>query len=474
MKFQKNFLWGGACAANQCEGAWNEDGKGLSITDTLSSDEYLDQNLSLEIREGKFYPCHQAIDFYHRYKEDIKMLADMGLKVFRMSIAWPRIYPNGDDETPNELGLKHYEDVFKECRKYGIEPMVTLCHNDMPLNLLKKYGGWRNRKLIYFFERYAITCFERYKHLVKYWITFNQLNFNLQKGFLLQTCGIAAKPEENIRQLQYQAVHYQLVASAKAVKKCLEIVDGGLINGMVDGNPSYPRNCSPEEMINAMCDARNILYAFTEVMCRGEYPYYFFKELEKQNIKIEAIEDDFISLKEGVGNYLPITYYGSRIASYLGREFNYFDEDFLKKHTNNYLVTSDSPSGEDDWVGVRYTLNDLYLRYKLPLFIVENGMSKREVLLNDTVNDTYRIEYLKNHILYMKEAVADGVELIGYCWWAPIDLVSQSKGEMEKRYGMVFVDLDNQGKGTGKRYLKKSYHWYKKVIASNGEDLSTE
>lgn len=472
MGFKKDFLWGGACAANQCEGAWNEDGKGLSITDTLSENEYLDSEVTLEVSADKYYPCHNAINFYHNYKEDIKLLADMGFKVFRISIAWPRIYPNGDDDTPNELGLKHYEEVFKECHKYGIKPLVTLCHNDMPLALLKKYGGWRNRKLIDFYEKYAVTCFERYKGLVKYWITFNQLNFNLQKGFLLQTCGIVAEEGENIKQLQYQAAHYQLVASAKATKKCLEIVENSFINGMVDGNPSYPRNCSPEEMINAMCDARNILYAFTEVMCKGEYPYYFFRELKNQNITIDVCDDDLLSLKNGVGNYLPITYYGSRIAAYLGREFNYFENDFCERHTNKYLITSDSPSGEDDWIGARYTLNDLYLRYNLPIFIVENGMSKREELVNGTVDDSYRIDYLRNHLTEMKKAVEyDGVDLLGFCWWAPIDLVSQSKGEMEKRYGMVYVDLDNKGNGTGKRYPKKSYYWYKKVISSNGEDL---
>lgn len=471
MKFKEGFLWGGAMAANQCEGAWNEDGKGLSITDTLSENEYLDKELTLEVSDDKYYPCHKAIDFYHTYKEDIKLLAECGFKTLRMSIAWPRIYPNGDDEKPNELGLKHYDDVFAECKKYGIKPLVTLCHNDMPLNLLKKYGGWRSRKTIDCFVKYAQTCFERYKDSVKYWITFNQLNFNLQKGFLLQTCGIVAEPGENQRQLQYQAMHYQMVASARACRICLQTIKDGYINGMVDGNPSYPKNCSPEEMINAMCDARNILYAFTEVMCKGEYPYYFFKELDEQNIKIDVTNQDLIDLKQGVGNYLPITYYGSRIASELGREFNYFEEAYLEKHSNPYLVTALSPSGEDDWIGIRYTLNDLYLRYGLPLFIVENGMCNREKLVNQTVEDDYRIDYMRQHFIYMKQAVEDGVDLLGYCWWSPIDLVSQSKGEMEKRYGLIYVDYDNHGNGTGKRYPKKSYYWYKDVISSNGENL---
>ncbi len=471
MGFKEGFLWGGAMAANQCEGAWDEDGKGLSITDTLSEDEYLDKELTLEVSDGKYYPCHKAIDFYHTYKEDIKLLADCGFKTLRMSIAWPRIFPNGDDESPNELGLKHYDEVFAECRKYGIEPLVTLCHNDMPLNLLKKYGGWRSRKTIDCFVRYAEVCFERYKGTVKYWITFNQLNFNLQKGFLLQTCGIVAEPHENQRQLQYQAMHYQMVASARACKRCLEIIDDAYINGMVDGNPSYPRNCSPEEMINAMCDARNILYAFTEVMCKGEYPYYFFKELDDQNIEIDVSSQDLKDLKEGTGNYLPITYYGSRIASELGREFNYFEDAYLNEHSNPYLVTATSPSGEDDWIGIRYTLNDLYLRYHLPMFIVENGISSREKLINETVEDDYRIDFMRQHFIYMKQAVEEGVDLLGYCWWSPIDLVSQSKGEMEKRYGLIFVDYDNHGNGTGRRYPKKSYHWYRNVISSNGENL---
>lgn len=474
MSFPKGFLWGGACAANQCEGGWNEDGKGLCTTDVLRLEDYGKNNPPMEIDETKYYyPSHKAIDFYHTYKEDIALLAEMGFKVFRFSIHWSRIFPNGDDQLPNEKGLKHYEDVIDECLKYGIEPLITLSHTETPLNLIKKYGGWRNRKLIDFFVKYASTCFERYKGKVKYWITFNEINFILQNGMLYQNGGVTVKDDENSEQIAFQAMHHQFVANALAIKEAKKIIPDAYVSAMMEGSYAYPQNCDPNEEIKAMKENELYTYLFLDVIIKGKYPYFLKNILKEKNISIEMEENDLKDLSENTGNYIPFSYYHSRLAtgnpSYMDAIFN----PEKKRLANPYLKLAPKGHSSVDPIMLRYILNDYYERYNVPLFIVENGIGiNEEPDENMVVHDDYRIDFYRQHIQQMNLAIEDGVELLGFTSWAPIDLVSQSKGEMSKRYGYVYVDLDDNGKGSGKRFKKDSFYWYKKVIDSNGEDLN--
>lgn len=463
-EFRKDFLWGGAVAANQCEGAYLEDGKGLSTVDIMNPSTYGKDSFEIKFDENQFYPYHTAIDFYHTYKEDIKLFAEMGFNCFRLSIPWSRIYPNGDDEEPNEAGLKHYDDLFDVCHSYGIEPLVTLSHCELPLHLLEKYNGWSSRELIELFVKYARTCFERYKNKVKYWITFNEINFVFYPGMLFQNAGIILPEGENLKQYQYQAAHYQLVANAKAVKLCHEIIPGSYCGAMIEGSQAYPATCKPIDVWNTLKDNREYTYAFLEVLVNGEFPYSWLRDIEKNNLKIESKPEDYEILKEGICDYIPFSYYSSRIGG---------DPDLNERRaeTNQYC-----PKSEWGWtidpLGLRTVLNDLYMRYKKPLMIVENGLGAKDYPTeNFEIHDQYRIDYMRDHIKAMNEAVDDGVDVMGYTMWGPIDLLSQKMGEMSKRYGFIYVDLDDELKGTNKRYRKDSFYWFKKVTASNGKDI---
>ncbi|WP_326512874.1 6-phospho-beta-glucosidase [Clostridium intestinale] len=468
--FPKNFLWGGALAAHQCEGAYNEDGKGLCTADTLICGNPMERlfNISTEIKDGVYYPSHEAIDFYHRYKEDVKLFAEMGFKTLRTSIAWSRIFPNGDDETPNEKGLQFYDDLFDELLSYNIEPLITLSHYEMPLNLLNKYGAWENRKLIKFFETYAKTVFERYKDKVKYWMTFNEINVikvmpYFGGGMILNY------QEPDFLQKVYQAAHHQFVASSLAVKACHEIIPDGKIGMMMAGMLSYPKTCHPEDVLKNVEMERNSLF-FSDVMMRGYYPAYINRYFDENNIDIKMEDGDIELLKKYTTDYLAFSYYMSSVTS-ADPEDNKMTGNFAMGISNPYLDTSEW-GWQIDPTGLRVYLNQLYDRYQKPLFIVENGLGANDTVKEDgTIEDNYRIEYLKKHIEAMKEAVKDGVDLMGYTPWGCIDLVSASTGEMKKRYGFIYVDKDNYGNGTLKRGKKKSFDWYKKVIATNGEDL---
>lgn len=463
----KDFLWGGAVAANQYEGGYNEGNKGLSVTDVMSSgDVNHPREISFEIKKDNYYPNHFGIDFYHHYKEDIKLFAEMGFKCFRLSIAWPRIYPHGDELEPNEEGLKYYDDVFDECLKYGIEPVVTLSHFEMPLYLAKEYDGWRNRKLIEFFERYAITCFERYKNKVKYWMTFNEINnlidtdnpFNAWTG-----AGVLYREDEDVEKTMYQISHYQFVASAKAVQRAKEINPEMQVGCMLHFGPIYPASCDPKDIF-ACIKAMDKRYFFSDVHVRGYYPAYTLKHWERNHIHLDITDEDLVDLKKGKVDYIGFSYYKSTIAQY--------DDE------NNFVEVQNPLLKKSDWgwaidpTGLRNILNEVYERYQKPMFIVENGFGAYDKLENGMINDDYRIDYLRNHISEMKKAIdLDGVEVLGYTPWAAIDIVSASTGELAKRYGFIYVDLDDHAKGTGNRYKKASFEWYKQVISSNGEKL---
>lgn len=471
--FPDGFLWGGALAANQAEGACFEGGKGLTTVDMIPHGPHrlavkLGQEKRFALRDDEFYPSHQAIDFYHRYKDDIALMAEMGFTVFRTSIAWSRIYPNGDEMTPNAEGIAFYRDLFSECKKYNIEPLVTLCHFDVPMHLVTEYGSWRNRKMVEFFTRYARTCFEAFDGLVKYWLTFNEINILLHSPF--SGAGLVFEPNENQEQVKYQAAHHELLASALATKIAHEVNPDNQVGCMLAGGNFYPRTCKPEDVWAALEKDRENLF-FIDVQARGAYPAYTKRLFREKGISIvtEAGDDDI--LKDTV-DFVSFSYYASRCASAEMNDHNSSAANIVKSLKNPHIEASEWGWGIDP-LGLRITMNMMYDRYQKPLFLVENGLgAKDEINPQGEIEDDYRISYLREHIKAMGEAIDDGIPVIGYTSWGCIDLVSASTGEMSKRYGFIYVDRDDQGKGSLARRKKRSFYWYKKVIASNGADLS--
>lgn len=473
MAFSKDFLWGGATAANQCEGGYNEGGRGLANVDVVphGKDRFpvcLGVKEMLDFEEGYYYPAQVGIDFYHHYQEDIKLFAEMGFKTFRLSIGWTRIFPNGDENEPNEEGLKFYENVFNECHKYGIEPLVTITHFDIPIHLIKKYGGWKNRELIEMYKKLVTVLFTRYKGLVKYWLTFNEINMILHMPFM--GAGLMFKEGEDQKEAKYIAAHNELVASAWATKIAHEIDSNNMVGCMLAGGEYYAYSCHPADVWASINKNReNIM--FIDVQARGYYPNYALKMFEREGINIGITTEDKEILKNNPVDFISFSYYSSRCISTQGNVEKTSGNAF-EGTKNPYLKTSEWGWAIDP-LGLRITLNTLYDRYQKPLFIVENGLGAKDTIGADgSVNDDYRIEYLREHIIEMDKAInEDGVELLGYTPWGCIDLVSASTGEMSKRYGFIYVDRDDQGNGSLKRSKKKSFAWYKKVIASNGTDL---
>lgn len=473
-KFPENFLWGGAVAANQCEGAWNVGGKGISTSDVATGGsrdkarEYTDG-----IIEGKYYPSHEAIDFYHRFEGDIALFAEMGFKCFRTSIAWTRIFPNGDENEPNEEGLKYYDRLFDECLKYGIEPVITISHYEMPYALVEKYGAWRNRKLVDFYVNYCEAIFTRFKDKVKYWMTFNEINVIALHPFI--PAGIKFVEGENKEQVIYQAAHHQLVASAKVVSMGHKINPDFKIGMMMIYPLMYPETCNPLDTLLVQ-EAMNKNYFFSDVQARGYYPNYIKNYFERNNITIEMAEDDEEVLREGSVDYIGFSYYSSRCASADPEVLKGMTAGNVFKSVRNPHLQVSEWGWQIDPKGLRITCNNLYDRYQKPLFIVENGLGAIDELITDengnkTVNDDYRINYLNDHLVQVAEAIEDGVELMGYTTWGCIDLVSASTAELRKRYGFIYVDRNDDGTGTLERYKKKSFDWYKEVIATNGGSL---
>ncbi len=467
-RFPKEFLFGGATAANQCEGAYLEDGKGLSIQDVYPhgmrgeiTEEPTPDNMKLV-----------GIDFYHRYAEDIKLFAEMGFRVFRLSIAWSRIFPQGDEEQPNEKGLEFYDRVFDECAKYGIEPLVTLSHYETPLHLSRKYDGWRDRRLVGFFERYARTVFTRYKDKVKYWLTFNEINAGLHNPFM--AAGISTPKSELTEQDIYQAMHHEFVASALAVKACHEICPEAKIGCMVLNIPVYPYTPNPDDVIEVM-ETEQKNYFFTDVHARGKYSGFAKKYMENRGIHLQMEPEDEEILKNTV-DFVSFSYYMSACAS-ADPTMETGEGNILGGVPNPHLKASEW-GWQIDPKGLRIAINNIYDRYQLPVFIVENGLGAVDELVTDengnkTVNDDYRIRYLNDHLYQVAEAInKDGAEVMGYTTWGCIDLVSASTAELKKRYGFIYVDRYDDGTGTLERYKKKSFYWYKEVIATGGDNLT--
>lgn len=479
IKFPKDFYWGGATAANQFEGGWKEDGKGESVCDHMTDGSRTSPRYYTNvIDESRYYPSHNAIDFYHHYKEDIAMFAEMGFKMFRMSINWTRIFPNGDDPEPNREGLQFYRNVFEELRKYQIEPLVTLHHYEVPYHLSDKYDGWYHRKTIDFFLNYCRVVFTEYQDVVKYWLTFNEINSGQMGIGDILSLGLKTEDGTNkgfgeadaaLNQKRFQALHHQFLASALAVKMAHEINPDYKVGCMVAGGAFYPYTPNPEDVLKAQKDMR-MNYFCGDIHVFGEYPYFTNRWFEEMGITIQTKEEDARILKEGTVDFYSFSYYMSTCST---------NDSEVEKANGNVVVGVKNPYIESsDWgwqidsKGLRYLLNDLYGRYHLPIMIVENGLGAVDELdENHFVDDSYRISYLREHIRQIKEAIADGVDVIAYTPWGCIDLVSLSTGEMKKRYGFIYVDVDDKGNGTFRRYKKASFDWYKKVIETNGEDL---
>lgn len=474
-KLPKGFLWGGAVAAHQLEGGWQEGGKGLSVADVMTvGTPTHERSITDGVMANEYYPNHEAIDFYHRYKEDIALFKEMGFKSFRTSIAWTRIYPTGEETEPNEAGLQFYDDLFDELIKNNIEPIITLSHFELPYNLVTKYGGFRNRKLIDLFVKFAVTCFERYKNKVKYWMTFNEINnqANYESDFLVFTnSGLRYKPGENREEGMYQSAHNELVASARAVKLGHEINPDFQIGCMIAMGPVYPATMNPDDVLAAQ-KMMEKNYFFADVHVNGVYPAFLKKYWARKGFDINITEQDLEDLKDGTVDYIGFSYYMSHAGK---KESNIQFDDMTPQNStvrNTYLEASDW-GWQIDPKGLRYALNWFTDKYHLPLFIVENGFGAYDKVETDgAIHDDYRISYLREHIRQMTLAVVeDGVDLIGYTPWGCIDLVSAGTGEMDKRYGFIYVDKNNKNEGTLRRSKKDSFYWYKAVIASNGDNL---
>lgn len=482
--FPKNFLWGGAIAACQSEGGYGENGRGMAVSDISFYDSQIDRQdlakhrnvttekieVAIADSDTKRYPKRHGIDFYHHYKEDIALCAEMGFKVFRFSMAWSRIFPTGDELTPNQEGLAFYDAVLTEIEKYGMEPLVTISHFEMPVALVTNYRGWTDRKVIQLFTRFAETLFTHFGQRVTYWISFNEINAGRFSTF--KSTGVVADKTDQYVQDCYQAVHHQFVAAALITKRLHEINPKAQMGCMIARFTTYPATCNPDDVLQMMHDDQYDNFFYTDVMIRGAYPGYMNRFFKENDVAIQWADGDKELLATHTADYLAFSYYMSNISSATPNELDQTDAN-LKKGLKNPYLESSAWGWQIDPKGLRYTLNNLYDRYQVPLFIVENGIGAEDHVTTDgKIHDTYRIDYLQKHIEQMREAIVDGVELIGYTMWSSLDIVSSGTSEMSKRYGFIYVDQDDDGNGTLSRSKKDSFYWYQKVIATNGADLS--
>lgn len=482
--FPNDFLWGGATAANQQEGGFQQGGKGLSVADAYSFDSTLPKEnwddlwkkmTHKQVKEAQnldsslFFPKRYGNDFFNHYKEDIELFAEMGFKSYRMSIAWTRIFPNGDEDTPNEEGLKFYDNVIEELVKNNIEPIITLSHYEMPLHLVTEYGGWTNRKVIDFFVTYAKVVFKRYKDKVSYWMSFNEINSITRHPFT--SVGLIEEGNDHLMQDCMQSAHHQFIAGALVTKWCHEIIPHSKMGAMISYQMPIPYSCNPDDVQKSIDLQRETLF-FSDVQVRGYYPAYTARWFNELGVEITVEDGDEQILRENTADYLAFSYYMSTAASANPSKHDKVQGNLLTNGVKNpYLPTSDW-GWQIDAKSLRIALNQLYDRYQKPLLIAENGLGAKDTIEEDgTIQDDYRINYLRDHIVQMKEAIKDGVNLIGYTPWGCIDIVSASTSQMSKRYGFIYVDIDDEGTGTKKRLKKQSFYWYKKVIETKGENL---
>ena len=483
--FPDGFLWGGATAANQYEGGWDEGGRGLSVADCTPYNpnvdrkdyaalHFMDQALIDEAkasRDTTRFPKRHGSDFYHRWREDIDLFAEMGFKCLRLSIQWSRLYPTGMEPTPSEEGIRFYTNVLSYLKEKGIEPLVTLHHYEMPLALAEKYDGWFDRAVIDHFVRFCKCCFERFGHLVRYWLSFNEIDSGFRHPWTsLGYCMLNHAPEVR-EQMVYQCLHNQFVGSALATKLLHEMVPAALMGCMVTKTTTYPLDCDPKNILKAQADNRDNLL-FSDVQVRGHYPAWIKQVWERKNIEIDFGLDDEAILASYPVDFVSFSYYMSMVDAANTEGHEKVGGNLATGIKNPYLNTSDW-GWQVDPDGLTYSLIELYDRYEKPLFIVENGLGAYDrVEADGSIIDDYRIDYFRSHIKAIASAIEQGCDVMGYTPWGCIDLVSMSTCEMSKRYGFIYVDLDDEGRGTYDRTRKKSFFWYKKVIESNGEDLS--
>lgn len=477
MTFPKDFLWGGAIAANQAEGAWNVDGKGVGVPDVITGGNHTTpRQIRPNINNDYLYPSHEAIDFYNHYEEDIAMFAEMGFKVFRLSINWPRIFPTGEEDKPNEKGLEFYDKVFDCCLKYGIKPLVTISHYELPYALVEKYNGWVGREVIDAFEKYYKVIFERYQNKVTYWLTFNEVNAGtLYTGTFTTTSnfkgfdGSLKELKDNPKE-RYQALHHQFIAAARCVKYAHENYPHFKMGCMIGFLPDYPYSPNPDDILATQQHMRMVNWFASDIQVRGYYPNYAKRYFKENDIQIKMLENDIKELKEGCVDFYSFSYYMTFCVS-TDPNVEITEGNLLGGAKNPYLETSEW-GWQIDPKGLRYALNEIYDRYQIPLMIVENGLGAYDEVSEDgQIHDENRIEYMRQHIKQMNEAIEDGVDLIGYTPWGCIDLVSLSTGEMAKRYGFIYVNKFDDGSGDLSRVKKDSFYWYQNVIKTNGKEL---
>ncbi|MEG0709844.1 MAG: glycoside hydrolase family 1 protein [Longicatena sp.] len=478
-KFPDGFYWGGAVAANQCEGGYNEDGKLDCTQDHVGAAAFnVTRKVYDKIQDDVYYPSHEGIDFYHHYKEDIKLFAEMGFKMFRFSIAWSRIYPTGVEDKPNEKGLEFYDSVLNELKKYNMEPLVTISHYESPYYLSEKYNGWYGRETIDCFVRFCDTILNRYKNDIKYWLTFNEINcliLNIKAfqggGIIFNELGNAVQPKDIPEFMRFQALHHQFVASAKVVKLARSINPDFHMGCMLAYMTQYPLTCNPKDMILANEVMQMCNYYCGDVQIRGYYPSFAKTYLKRHNIELKMQSDDLEIIRKGTVDFCAFSYYQSICVS-VDPSSDRIQGNLLNGIRNPYVAASDW-GWQIDPVGLRWTLHQLYDRYQVPLFVAENGLGANDVIDKDGhIHDPYRVDYLRQHIIELSKAIEDGIDVFGYTWWGPLDIISLGTGEMKKRYGFIYVDRNNDGTGTLKRIKKDSFDWYKKVIESNGSDLA--
>lgn len=481
-EFPKDFLWGGALSACQAEGAYLEDGKSMTIPEVMQFRAENDRKVTVQLKITKEmiaqakedtdivkYPKRRGIDFYHTYREDLKMMAEMGFKVFRYSISWARMFPNGNDEKPNKKALEFYDHVIDTCIEFGMKPLITISHFDMPIVLIEKYGGWYHRELIALYERYCKVLFEHFKGRVQYWVTFNEINMSVKAG--PKTLGIIDEGQENYEEMLFQGLHHQFVAASRVTKLAHEIDSENHIGSMVAYFTTYPYTCKPEDAVAMQKDDQMKNLFFLDVLNGGAYPYYAKTYFERNQISLKIEEGDLESIQAYTADFVGMSYYNSMISAGDDKQLELTSGNVHSVYKNPYL-----PANEWGWqidpIGLRYTLNHVYDRYGKPVFILENSSGFFDTLEEDgTVHDPYRVDFLRQHIAQMKLAIEDGVEVIGYTMWGPIDMISSGTSEMSKRYGFIYVDQDDYGEGSKKRYRKDSFYWYQNVIRTNGQEL---